>query len=255
MGELFTVVQRAARIGSALGMLWVSFAGADAGAAPPESGGRPSLGASDLAPGPSSDLPGLASRPPALQLLWFDPSGILSARATAVVSEEVREIFRALGVDVAFRVASPETTYGDSPVPEIPIILLNDDPIVARRPSRVLGLVVRNQEPSRAVWAFLENVRWTLGFDHERDLPAASRELAFGLALGRVAAHEVIHALAPEEPHAKSGLMSHSMNRAFLLGDHAPLDARCGRAFLSGLLARSARIPQGDPAAAVASFR
>ena len=69
------------------------------------------------------------------------------------------------------RVAAPDSTYGDGPVPEIPIILLKDDPIVERRPSHVMGLVVRHQEPSRVVWAFLENVRWTLREGRDRRAP------------------------------------------------------------------------------------
>jgi hypothetical protein len=250
MGSLFTGAARVARIGSAIGMLLVAFPGATA-AATPESDAP---GGADLGH-PSSGLPALLARPPALQLLWFDPAHSLPPLTTDALANEVRRIFRTLGVDVGFRVAPADATYGDdSPVPEIPVILLRDDPIVARRASRVLGLVLRNQEPSRAVWAFLENVRWALGHDRDRELPAATRELGLGLALGRVVAHEVIHALAPEEPHTRNGLMGHSMSRAFLLGNGAPLDPRCGRAFLSGLAARSVRA-QEPAAAALASVR
>jgi hypothetical protein len=106
---------------------------------------------------------------------------------------------------------------------------------------------VRNQEPNRAVWAFLENVRWTLG--QGRDLPAVDLERTLGLALGRVVAHEVIHSVAPEEPHSRSGLMSHSMNQTLLSSGKAPLDARCARAFLSGLAVRTARVPPAALAA------
>lgn len=256
MGKLFTAAQRAARIGSAVAFLWVTLAGAGAGAAPPESVGLPPYEVLDPGTGSSSELPMLpAARPPALQLLLFDPAHALSLAATDALGAEVRTIFRGLGVEVAFRVATPDATYGDSPVLEIPIIILRDDPIVARRPRHVMGLVVRHQEPNRAVWAFLSNVSWTLGHDRERGLPAAAHEPALGLALGRVVGHEVIHALAPDEPHSTSGLMSHSMNRDFLLGDRAPLETRCGRAFLAGLAARAPRVPAEGPAAALASVR
>ncbi len=166
MGRLFTAAQRTAKIGeAAAALVWVTLFGAVAGAAPPEGDGAARLAATDAdaASARSAELPSLpAPRLPALQLLWFDPTGTFTAAATDVLAAEVRRIFRALGVDVAFRVAAPDATYGDGPVPEIPIILLKDDPIVARRPSHVMGLVVRHQEPSRVVWAFLENVRWTL---------------------------------------------------------------------------------------------
>jgi hypothetical protein len=251
MGKLFTVTERGARVGSAIGLLCALCAGT-ATAAPPDSDAP----ANATLASPSSDLPPLVTRTPALELLWFDPTHALPAAATDAVVNEVRRIFETLGVDVGFRAASAETTYeDDGAVPEIPVILLADDPIVARRASRVLGLVVRNQEPSRAVWAFLENVRWTLGHDRGRELPAATRELGIGQALGRVVAHEVIHALAPAEPHARNGLMGHAMNRAFLLGNGAPLDARCARAFLSGLAARSLQAQARVPGAALAAIR
>jgi hypothetical protein len=255
MGELFTTAWGLAKIGSAVAFLCLSFARADAVAGPPEGNGAPTLTATDVETRPSPEWPILpAPRPPALQLLWFDPAEALPGPATDALAEEVRTIFRGLGVEVAFRVAAPGATYGDGPIPEVPIILLRDDPIVERRPSRVLGLVVRHQAPSRAVWAFLDNVRWTLGEDpHER--PVAGRARDLGTALGRVVAHEVIHAIAPGEPHSKDGLMSHSMNRGFLLGKDAPLEARCGRAFMIELAARRESVPGDGPAASLALVR
>jgi hypothetical protein len=107
-----------------------------------------------------------------------------------------------------------------------------------------MGLVVRHQEPNRVVWAFLENVRWTLREGRDGELPAAGLDRDLGLALGRVVAHEVIHAIAPDEPHARNGLMSHAMNRTFLVSEKAPLDGRCGRAFLAALAARKPRVPK-----------
>lgn len=244
MGRLFTAAQRTSKIGSATAALvWVTL-GSVAGAAPPEGDGAVMLAATDAASAGAAELPRLpASRLPALQLVWFDTTLTFTAAATDVLAAEVRRIFKALGVDVAFRVAAPDSTYGDGPVPEIPIVLLKEDPIVGRRSSHVMGLVVRRQEPNRVVWAFLENVRWTLREGRDRELPAAGQGRDLGLALGRVVAHEVIHAIAPDEPHARNGLMSHAMNRTFLLSEKPPLDGRCARAFLTGLAARKPRVP------------
>jgi hypothetical protein len=192
-----------------------------------------------------------------LRLLWFDPTRAVPARATAALGDEVKSIFRGLGVDIDFSEAAPDATYGDGATPEIPVILLRDDPVEERRSKRVMGLIVRNQKPTRAIWAFLEHVRWTLGVSAlARSLPVSGlEEHALGLALGRVVAHEVIHAVAPEEPHARNGLMSHSLDRAFLLGKRADLDGRCGRAFLSQLAALGTPAPDDAPASAMASAR
>jgi hypothetical protein len=257
MNKLFTAVERAANITGRAALAWITLAAVDASAMPPEGNHTPSVAAADLGTTvPPAELPLLpASRPPTLQLLWFDPLNSLPSLATDALAAEVRRIFRGLGVEVAFRVAAPDATWGDSPVPEVPIILLKDDPIAARRSQRVLGLVVRDQEPDRAVWAFLENVRWTLGLGPDRGTGPWGEESQVGRALGRVVAHEVIHAIAPDEPHSKSGLMSHSMGRAILLSKHAPLEARCGRAFLNGLAARMKHLPAEGPPAALAMAR
>jgi hypothetical protein len=254
MGKLVSAAGRAAKIAGMAALIGVSLAEARGMAAPPASSAVPPNVVTDLAADRSAKLPMLSDeRTAAVQLLWFDPLDALPAGAEEALAEEVRSIFRGLGVEVAFRTAGPETTYGDGPVPEVPVILLRDDPVHDRRSRRVLGLVVRDHEPNRAVWTFLENVTWTLGQEQGRLTP--SGEIALGVALGRVVAHEVIHAIAPDEPHTKKGLMGHTMSRAFLLSERAPLEDRCGRAFLSGLAARTAGAPGGASKAAVALVR
>src|SRR5260370_17751275 len=97
---------------------------------------------------------------------------------------------------------------------------------------------MRQQKPNRAIWVFLRSVRWTLGHDpggRRSASDAEPRELA--LALARVVAHEVVHSIAPYEPHSHRGLMSHSLNRSFLLGTRAPIDPQCAPASLVRLAA------------------
>jgi hypothetical protein len=250
MGKLVVTAWRAGR---AVGVLALLGGGAGTVAAAP-------LGADAVPservdePGPdASNLPGLgAARIPAVTLLWFDPTRALSARGTEIVGEEVRTIFRGLAVDVAFSVAAPETTFGGGPSLEIPVILLRDDPVTWRRAQHVMGLVVREQKPTRAVWAFVTPVRRTLGQDRSLFPVSSGEETSMGRALGRVVAHEVIHAIAPEEPHARTGLMNHSLSRAFLLGPRVDLDAQCSRAFLDRL--HALRRPEGGEAPAVAAL-
>ena len=59
-------------------------------------------------------------------------------------------------------------------------------------------------------------------------------------ALGRVVAHELVHAIAPLEPHADRGLMQASLNRAVLTGPRLAIDERRARAFVRELAGRSA---------------
>lgn len=201
----------------------------DVPAAPPLFAGAP----------PASSLEDLP-RPADLSLIWYDPSGALQEGLPALAAE-VRSIFRGLGVEVSWRVGG---MYGSAATPEVPVILLARDPVDHRRPARVLGLVMPAQEPMRAVWVFHESLRLTLGLD--QGLLAPREGDAFGRALGRVVAHEVIHAVAPLAPHAGAGLMRHALSRSFLLGTEASVDARCAAAFLTRLTAHGRQAAAGS---------
>jgi hypothetical protein len=176
---------------------------------------------------PRSDSPRAAD----LALVWYDPSGALPDGFPALAAE-VAAIFRRLGVEASWREGG---VYGEAPIPEVPVILLGRQPAAARRSERVLGLVVPAQEPLRAVWVFQDNVRLALGLGTgslgPRDVDALGR------ALGRVVAHEVIHAIAPEAPHASAGLMRHALSPDFLLRRRADVDSRCASAFKTRLAA------------------
>jgi hypothetical protein len=182
--------------------------------------------------GAREDRPGEAlPRPADLHLVWFDPTNSL-AEGFEIVAADVQSIFRGLGVESTWRVGGG---YGEAPGPEVPVILLARDPLARRVPQRVLGLVLRDQEPQRAVWLFLENVRFTLGHSGKKRRPEARRAAQLARAVARVAAHEIIHAIAPDEPHAETGLMRHALDRHFLTAERASIDARCAASFVTRL--------------------
>ena len=188
---------------------------------------------------------------PAVSLFWFDPREALPAGHDAM-QREVESIFRAMGVRVTWTRGGLGTMYGERKVPEIPVILLPRDPAGTRRDRRVMGLVIRDQEPRRAVWLFLDNVRWTLGQNTGLGKGLSKREAGeLGRALARVVAHEVVHAIAPDEPHAHDGLMRHSLNRGFLGGPRAAIDPQCASAFLTCLAALLPPMAAAVPAAAL----
>ena len=196
---------------------------------------------------PAADSPVWSG--PRISLLWFDPRGSLPG-GFETVRQEVARIFREIGVDVRWTLGGLGTVYGAADVPEVPVIVLADDPAPSRDGRHVMGLVIRSQEPSRAVWVFLKNVRWTLGHDLRKQrarTEGEGQELA--LAVARVVAHEVVHAITPDEPHSRGGLMSHSLNRNYLLGRRLPVDAQCAAAFLTRL---AALLPPAPEAAAAA---
>jgi hypothetical protein len=196
---------------------------------------------------PAAEPP--AASGPRISLLWFDPLGSLPG-GFETVREEVARIFREIGVDVRWTLGGLGTVYGADDVPEVPLILLPDDPAPSRDGQHIMGLVVKKEQPSRAVWVFLKSVRWTLGHDLRKSRPRTEEEgRDLALAVARVAAHEVVHAIVPKEPHSRGGLMSHSLNRAHLLGQRLPVDAQCAAAFLTRL---AALLPPAPEAAAAA---
>ncbi|HVR70479.1 MAG TPA: hypothetical protein VMT87_06495, partial [Vicinamibacteria bacterium] len=62
----------------------------------------------------------------------------------------------------------------------------------------------------------------------------------FGMALGRVVAHELVHALAPQRPHVKGGLMAERMGRALLLAPDLAIETATSEALRAAVRGRPA---------------
>lgn len=173
--------------------------------------------------------------PTLVTLVWFDVQDQLPG-GFETMAAEVRSIFAEIGVVVAVRMAGPGDTFGADSSREIAVIALAEDPSPKRRKQSILGLVVRDQQPTRAIWAFLANLRRTLGFGSRASdtiSPTASDLLA--RAVGRVVAHEVVHAVAPDHPHDGAGLMKHALSRSLLLGPRQPFGPDCAHSVLAAL--------------------
>jgi hypothetical protein len=191
-----------------------------------------------FAPGPDVSIPGAPGRAlpePArprirehLRIVWYDPNRLLPGTG-GEVWQEVGSIFNAIGVNVGWQVGG---FYGDAGLPEVPVILLQQDPRRSRARANIMGLVMRNQEPTRAVWVFLGPVRRNLGLPDDARPSDLQEERLVARAVARIVVHEAVHAIAPDEPHSRNGLMRHALDRAFLLGRRPALDARCASGFL-----------------------
>jgi len=81
---------------------------------------------------------------------------------------------------------------------------------------RVLAATAHRHGP-RTVWIDWPGMLWLAGFTEDSFPPARPLDKRrVGLALGRVLAHELIHALLPDRPHADAGLMSEAMRQPLL---------------------------------------
>jgi hypothetical protein len=182
--------------------------------------------ATDGGPEPETD-------PTVVQLVWCDPARILPERFDEM-AREVSAIFRPLGVDVTWRRANDRPASGD----ELNVILLPADPAVNLHRRATLGRVERTEHT--ALWIFAGRVRQTIGLTRAPIMRATLEDQRdYPRALGRVVAHELVHAIAPLEPHADRGLMQASLNRAVLTGPRLTIDGRCARAFIREFQSRS----------------
>lgn len=176
--------------------------------------------------------------PPVLRLSWADPSRA-AAGLEVLVRGEVASLIEAMGVRVRWRrSASDELARAD----EVRVILLD-------RPATRGGFLVLGATPPRFavaphVWIHVPSVRAAVGVPAGRALSAmgVDERRVLGIALGRVAAHEVVHAVAPGVSHGQ-GLMSASLAARALTAPSIGVDPGVGGAVRAALLGEARPVP------------
>jgi hypothetical protein len=177
-----------------------------------------------------------------VSLVWRDDGALASALAPGIESE-LRAVFALAGVAVDWRVAAGADEGG----PEEILILLRADPKADRLSKGVMGAVHRGA-PTRRARVFLSSVEKLLEVGSKvRGRLESGKGRKLARALGRVAAHEVVHVIAPELGHTANGLMQPSWTRAILAASRVKLDAPAAAAVLSRLA------PKAPPAEHYAS--
>jgi hypothetical protein len=178
-----------------------------------------------------------------LSLVWVDVMGI-ARFAYPEAAREVVSLLERLGVRAEVREGTPRSVSSDG---ELTVVVLPDLPPGSRLDHRVMGATSRSPEGIRAIWVYAAGVDQTLGLDaaRRRHWPMP-RQREFARALGRVVAHELVHALAPERPHVKGGLMAERMGRALLLSPDIAIDSGTSEAFHAAVSGRAG----GEPALA-----
>lgn len=175
---------------------------------------REAMGGASASSAPSSA--------PSLRLLWVDVLGSASF-AIPFASDEVAAILGQAGIAATSAVGTPST---EAAADEIRIVVLGEFPGDAALARRVMGCTYRGGR-ARTTWVYLSSVLWALGRPDRggRGLLAREQE-EVGRALGRVAAHEIVHVLAPDLPHARDGLMAGRLSGTLLASGHLWLGGR-----------------------------
>lgn len=156
----------------------------------------------------------------ALRLAWLDPASA-AGRSALAAREEAARVFKALGVAVSWRRAEPSEPARPG---EVRVILLDRQAVNDGGRANVLGSTPARFEGSPFVWIHVPGVRDSLGLPGSDPGPAGDARESYlvGVALGRVIAHELVHALAPRVPHGE-GLMKSRLTRRDLTATTAPV--------------------------------
>jgi hypothetical protein len=143
------------------------------------------------------------------RLQWLDVSD-LAPFAYRAMAAEAKEILAEHGVCADLARASTGSVRTDG---EIGVILLPSmgGSGVGRH---VMGATRKGAARHATVWVYFDEVASALGLaGRPPDSWTPIERAGFGRALGRVAAHEVVHALLPQRPHDRLGLMAPSLGR------------------------------------------
>lgn len=144
--------------------------------------------------------------------------------AVRVLQHEAGSILDARGAPVTWAAA------GQYAAPEgrlLRVILVGSDyPGRGRRSGEapaVLGAVAPDA-PRPAVWVYTRAVARVLGVRWPPEAASVGAQRVLGLAMGRVAVHEIVHLLSPGTEHAADGLMASRVGRSDLVGPRPRLD-------------------------------
>jgi hypothetical protein len=159
------------------------------------------------------------SRAAMIRCTFVDPLS-LAPTAFPGLSAEVRRIFADSGLSAALaNGGSHRVEVSD----ELLLILLPRARV--GRADETLGAVLGGLDGQGAAWLYWEPVAAALDLDPELWRSwSHSEKTAFSRALGRVAAHELIHIILPTFPHASAGLMRKSLSKGDLTRDGLELD-------------------------------
>lgn len=191
---------------------------------------RAALAVLSLAAAPLAAEVDSAAPIPALHLVWVDPADVatgseLTARA------EVEMLLSRMGVTVSWRRGTAGELMQRG---EVWVILVGESP-ESRSGSVVMGATKRGAV-CPAIWVRVSNIRRALGIPRGPalfGLAGLERRLV-SIAIGRVIAHEVVHAVAPSVPHG-TGLTAAQLTRRQLRAPTIAVEAEVALAVQASL--------------------
>lgn len=172
-------------------------------------------------------------------LVWYDGQRFVSSYFGSMAGE-VERTFGEMGIKIAWRNGDEPGAFEPGLVPSVllPIVLLDREPSVWGLGESVMGATMGRPGERQAIYIFVPNVIRTLGLDFHGGIESPNGGHQLARALGRILAHEVVHAVAPVHPHRTDGMMGRGLSSRLLLESSMRLDPVCSEAFLVQLADR-----------------
>ena len=179
---------------------------------------------------PAAAEVGVPASVPVLHLVWADPADAAVGSELAARAEADALLSR-MGVTASWRRATAREQLQKG---EVWVIFVGESPD-SRSGSMVLGATKRGAV-CPAIWVRVPNVRRALGVPRGPSLfgLAGFERHLVSVAIGRVIAHEVVHAVAPSVPHG-SGLTAAHLTRNQLRAPTLAIEAEVALAVQASL--------------------
>lgn len=169
-----------------------------------------------------------------LRLAYFDGTG-MSPEVRRAMEQEVERVYGEVGVRVVS--LSPETMGEALAVPGtfvLRVVIMAKAPSAWDLPAHAMGVYFNGQTyPPQAVYAFQPAIYKELGLDTRGEGYLRPEEI--GRAFGRIVAHEVVHALAPDHKHSGWGILGHAQDERSLTQPQLSISDDAGAALREGL--------------------
>jgi hypothetical protein len=169
---------------------------------------------------------------PVPDVVWMDLAR-LPALAREAARREALAVLADAGLNPRWRVGRAQDLIRPH---ELTVTLLPHDRAAREGGARVMGACHARAGGAR-VWIYLDAVSWTLGLPADDRPQTPEQAFRLGRALGRIVAHEFIHAVAPAVGHARSGVMAARLGRGELTAGRLRVDAQTRRAMHGALSA------------------
>ena len=167
---------------------------------------------------------------PVVRVAWIDP-GDVARGLEGTARSEIRELLGRMNIALAWRHGDARELARPG---EVRVVLLGREREAVE--GHVSGAAPVHQPESPVAWVHLPGIVRALGLDPRR--PQEQLDLldrrALGIAVGRVATHEIVHSVAPVVPHG-AGLMSAVLQRPMLVDRRPTVDREVARAVRDAL--------------------